>query len=104
MKTNDTPLSMRVPASWLAALDAWRAAQAVPPSRIAAIRVAVDRLIAEQGTLHTAEAPSAAPKRREKVLPAGGAELPPGKRQCSKCGELVAKIGLHECKPKGTSK
>jgi hypothetical protein len=45
----ESPISLRVSADWLAALDRWRDEQPVKPSRTAVIVTAVEQFIASQG-------------------------------------------------------
>jgi hypothetical protein len=47
-KSNDSQISLRVSAEWLAALDSWREQQPVSPSRTAVIVAAVERFLASQ--------------------------------------------------------
>lgn len=42
-------LTIRVPQEWLDRLDAWRAAQPVPPKRGEVIKVAVAKFVASKG-------------------------------------------------------
>jgi hypothetical protein len=44
----DRPISLRVTAEWLEALDSWREKQPVKPSRSAVILRAVERFLASQ--------------------------------------------------------
>jgi hypothetical protein len=44
----ESPISLRVSAEWLAALDRWRDEQPVKPSRTAVIVTAVEQFIASQ--------------------------------------------------------
>jgi hypothetical protein len=97
MTQTTSPISMRFEVGWLAALDAWRAAQPVPPSRAAAFRAGVDMLMRTHSAPLTAQEPSAVPKRREKLSPVSEADIPPGKRRCSKCGEIYPRIDAHTC-------
>jgi hypothetical protein len=51
----DSPLSLRVTAEWLEALDDWRAKQPVKPSRTAVIIAAVELFISSQKAEGTAQ-------------------------------------------------
>jgi hypothetical protein len=46
----ESPISLRVSAEWLEALDKWREEQPVKPSRTAVIVTAVEQFIASQKT------------------------------------------------------
>lgn len=43
----DTTITIRITDEWLVAIDKWRNAQSVPPSRSDVIRTAVKRFIAK---------------------------------------------------------
>jgi hypothetical protein len=51
----ESPISLRVSAEWLEALDKWREKQLVKPSRTAVIVTAVEQFIASQKADDTAE-------------------------------------------------
>lgn len=46
--SENATLTIRVTQDWLDALDKWRDQQIVPPTRTQVVKVAVERLIAEQ--------------------------------------------------------